>query len=234
MNSLRSLIAGILCVLLSPLPALCAPADASQRAGEIKALIPAATRNAKTAQAKDELAWNDLLQTGPSGRMRAGLLDGSILSLGSGSELHVVQHDAASQQTILEMNLGKLRSKVVKLTRPDGKFQVKTPNAVIGVIGTDFFVSYEAGRTTVICYVGKVTVTALNNATVAGNDQSANSAAPVPVVLSAGQMVIVGSDVLPNALHADATPQRPPPRASLIPTCPLHELQSQTTPWPTF
>ncbi len=206
MNSLRSLIAAILCVLLSPLPAVCAPADSAQRAGEIKALIPAATRNAQTAQAKDALAWNDLLQTGPSGRIRAGLLDGSILSLGSSSELRVVQHDSASQQTVLEMNLGKLRSKVVKITRPDGKFQVKTPNAVIGVIGTDFFVSYEGERTTVICYAGKVTVTALGNAKVNSNSQSANSAPVVPVILNAGQMVVISNDVPPSALHADSTP----------------------------
>ena len=39
--------------------------------------------------------------------MRAGLTDGSILSVGSNSELRVVQHDAASQQTSLEMNYGK-------------------------------------------------------------------------------------------------------------------------------
>ena len=58
--------------------------------------------------------WNDLLKTEQKGRLRAGLTDGSILSLGSNSELRVVQHDAASQQTSLEMNLGKVRSKVVQ------------------------------------------------------------------------------------------------------------------------
>ena len=84
--------------------------------------------------------------------MQAGLDDGSILSVGSNSELRVLQHDAASQQTSLEMNAGRLRSKVVKITQPNGKFEVHTPNAVIGVIGTDFYVEYGNNKTTVVCY----------------------------------------------------------------------------------
>jgi hypothetical protein len=82
-----------------------------------------------------------------------------MLSLGSNSSLRVVQHDAASQQTSLEMDAGKLRSKVVKITQPNGKFEVHTPNAVIGVVGTDFFVQYDNNRTTIVCYSGLVKVT---------------------------------------------------------------------------
>src|ERR1700693_287914 len=98
LNSLKRLIAAALCLMISPLPALCQQA-ASGHAGQIKALIPAATRNAKTAKVRDDLEWNDLLKTEKSGRVRAGLTDGSILSGGSKRELRVVQHDAASQKT---------------------------------------------------------------------------------------------------------------------------------------
>ena len=112
----RRLIAAVLCLFLSPLPAFCAPGD---HAGQINALVPAASRNSAPAKVRDDLQWNDLLQTGSSGRLRAGLADGSILSLGSSSELRVVQHDAASQQTSLEVNFGKVRSKVVKITQPN-------------------------------------------------------------------------------------------------------------------
>ena len=66
----------------------------------------------------------------------------------------------------MDMSYGKLRSQVVKITKPDGKYEVRTPNAVIGVIGTDFYVGYENGLTTVICYVGKVPVTAVGTAKV--------------------------------------------------------------------
>src|SRR3989475_4780118 len=165
----------MLCLLISPLPALCAPPAGGRIAGQISALIPSTTRNAQPAKVKDDLSWNDLLKTEQKGRLRAGLTDGSILSLGSNSELRVVQHDAASQQTSLEMNFGKVRSKVVKITQPNGKFEMKTPNAVIGVVGTDFYVGYEANRTTVICYTGQVMVTPTGNAKIVRNSGQNNA-----------------------------------------------------------
>src|SRR5271154_4063593 len=119
----RRLISGFLCLLISPIPVLCEPSASAQPAGQVRALIPTATKNTKPTKVNDDLQWNDLLNTGPKGRVRAGLTDGSILSLGSSSELRVVQHDATSQQTSLEMNLGKVRSKVVKITQPGGKFE---------------------------------------------------------------------------------------------------------------
>ena len=202
MKTCKRLTAAILSLLLSPLPAICQSASADH-AGQIKALIPAANRNAKPAKVKDDLDWNDLLQTQKSGRLRAGLKDGSILSLGSNSELRIVQHDASSQQTSLEMDFGKVRSKVVKITQPNGKFEMKTPNAVIGVVGTDFYVGYEASRTTVICYIGQVTVTPLGNAKVLHNSGQASGNS---IAVSAGQMVIISTELLPDGYQSNSTP----------------------------
>jgi hypothetical protein len=166
-------------------------------------LIPSATRNAQPAKVKDDLSWNDLLKTEQKGRLRAGLTDGSILSLGSNSELRVVQHDAASQQTSLEVDFGKVRSKVVKITQPNGKFEVKTANAVIGVIGTDFYVSYEANKTTVICYTGKVWVSPIGNAKVVKNSgQSSEN----QIQVNAGQMVVISSEIPPAGFEPQSTP----------------------------
>jgi hypothetical protein len=169
----------LLSLLLTVMPAWGTPGG-DQPAGEVKALIPDASRNAQPLAVKDTLQWNDLLQTNAKGRLRAGLTDGSILSLGSNSELKVVQHDAKSQQTTIELNYGKLRNQVVKITQPGGRYEVKTPNAVIGVIGTDFYVGYDNNRTTVICYKGQLTVTLVASATSA-------------VTLNAGQMVVVSA-----------------------------------------
>jgi ferric-dicitrate binding protein FerR (iron transport regulator) len=188
--------------LLSTLPAVGAPAE-GQPAGQIRALIPMATRNAKTAQINDNLQWNDLLKTEQKGRLRANLTDGSILSVGSNSELRVVQHDAASQQTSLEMNLGKVRSQVVKITQPGGKFEMKTPNAVIGVIGTDFFVSYNGNQTTVICYTGKVWVSPLGNAKIVKNSGESTES---QIQVSAGQMVVISSEIPPAGFEPQPTP----------------------------
>jgi hypothetical protein len=202
LNTCKRLVAAFLCLLLSPLPSVCQSAG-SDHAGQIKALVPAATRNAKTAKVKDDLDWNDLLQTQKSGRLRAGLKDGSILSLGSNSELRVVQHDAASQQTSLEMDFGKVRSKVVKITQPNGKFEMKTPNAVIGVVGTDFFVGYEPNRTTVICYTGQVMVTPTANAKVMNNSGQASGQS---IAVSAGQMVVISTEIPAGGYQASSTP----------------------------
>jgi FecR protein len=201
----KRFIAAVLCFLLSPLPGTCEPPADQHYAGRISALIPSATRNAKPTQVKDDLEWNDLLKTEHNGRLRAGLADGSILSLGSDSELRVLQHDAASQQTSMEMSFGKVRSQVVKITQPNGKYEMKTPNAVIGVIGTDFFVGYEANKTTVICYRGQVSVTPSGNAKVVKNsgqqDASSNS-----IMVSAGQMVVISDEIPPEGFQTSVTP----------------------------
>jgi len=199
----KSTVSVILCFLLAGGPALAAD---NQPAGEIKALIPAAARNDQPVKVKDALAWNDLLRTDAKGRMRAGLSDGSILSLGSNSELRVVQHDAAAQQTSLEMNYGKMRNQVVKITQPNGNYEVKTANAVIGVIGTDFFVGYNNSQTTVICYTGKVTVTPLQGAKVVKSDNGGTGSSN-SVTLTPGQMVVIGVEVPPGGYQAQSTPR---------------------------
>lgn len=209
MSSLKHFLAVALCCQLCFLPAVSEIQAAEQHAGQINAMIPAATRNSQTAKVKEELQWNDLLQTQHSGRVRAGLTDGSILSLGSDSELRIVQHDASSQQTSLEMNYGKVRSQVQKITTPGGKFEMKTPNAVIGVIGTDFVVDVAPNRTMVICYEGKVSVTPTAGAH-AEKNTGQSSAAGNSIVVAAGQMVEITTEIPPGGFQ----PSQVPPAAA--------------------
>ena len=190
----RSVVVATTACVLIALSLWAAPA-ANPTAGSVKALLPAASRNAQPLAVNDTLQWNDVLQTDAKGRVRAALNDGSLLSLGSNTQLKVVQHDAASQQTALDLNYGKLRSQVTKITQPQGKYQVKTSNAVIGVIGTDFYVDSIRGRTMVICYEGRVSVTPI------GDDNKILGSTNVPeapdgsVVLKPGQIVIIGPKI---------------------------------------
>jgi hypothetical protein len=94
---------------------------------------------------------------------------------------------------------------VMKITKPGGKFEMKTPNAVIGVVGTDFYASFESNTTTVICYKGQVTVTPLNGAHVANNSGQA-SAASNSITVSAGQMVVITSEAPPSSFQTSDTP----------------------------
>lgn len=166
-SHLYKLVAVLLCFLMLPLPTFSQGQSSSQPAGTISALIPQATRNGAIAKAKEDVMWNDVLRTEGAGRARIQLKDGSILSLGSNSELKVVQHDAATQQTELELNYGRLRSRVVQLNKPGAKFQVKTPTAVAGVVGTDFVVVYEGGRMQVFVFSGVVQIIGPNGAVIA-------------------------------------------------------------------
>jgi hypothetical protein len=193
----------LVCFMISPLAGLCEPQSGAQPAGHIDALIPAATRNAQTVKAKDEIDWNDLLKTAHNGRVRAGLNDGSILSVGSDSELRVVEHDAASQQTSLELDYGKVRNQVTNITKSGGKYELKTPNAVIGVIGTDFAALYRNNKTTVWCFKGHVKVTPMGKVAKTSGTQSSTDNT---VTLAEGQMVVITS-VIPSAgFQASSTP----------------------------
>jgi hypothetical protein len=143
-----------------------------------------ATRNGGAVNMRDQVQWNDLLETNNTGRLRVNLRDGSLLSLGSNSQMRVVQHDAAAQQTTLELLFGRLRSQVVKLTQPNSKFEVRTPTSVAGVIGTDFLLIATADRTTLVVFSGIVRITPRNGAGGTPNDSQS-------VTVSPGQQVEV-------------------------------------------
>jgi len=151
-----------------------------QRAGEVSRVIPAVNiaRGPKSlvAAAKTIVDWLDTVNTQPNARARVALDDGSVLNIGSDSSVHIVKHDAGAQQTDLELGLGKLRSQAQKITQPNGKFEVHTPAGVAGVVGTDFYTSYENNMMTVIVFEGLVRVCNL---------------AGVCVVVKPGQMTTV-------------------------------------------
>jgi hypothetical protein len=150
----RRLLAGTFLLSLVAASAL----HAAEPAGRVAVVVPAALRNGAPAQQKQELQWNDRIATDKAGRMRAALLDGSVLSLGAASELVVVKHDAASQQTELNLAYGKLRSMVAPHHGVGRAFEIQTATANVGVIGTDFFLDASATTLRVICFSGAVEV----------------------------------------------------------------------------
>jgi len=175
----------LLLSLLMSIPAevWAAPQAAGQRAGEVSRVIPAVSiaRSGKTinASAKTPVDWQDLVNTQVNARARIALDDGSVLNVGSESSMKVVKHDAGAQQTELELAYGKLRTQAQKIAKPDGKFEVRTPAGVAGVVGTDFFVEYANNTMNVIAFEGMVKVCNL---------------AGVCVMVKAGQMTSVRTD----------------------------------------
>jgi hypothetical protein len=136
------------------------PAQVAQKAGQISRAIPdvAIARGTQQlpAPVKALVDWGDVVKTGYGGRARVALDDGSVLNVGSSSTLTVTQHNAAAQQTQIELTYGRMRSQVVKQTKPNSKFEVHTAVGVAGVVGTDFFLGYMNGLFQIIVYEGHV------------------------------------------------------------------------------
>ncbi len=182
-SSFAFVVAVLLSLLISiPGDSWAAPPAAVQRAGEVSRLIPAVSiaRSGKTltASVKSVVDWEDLVNTQVNARARIALDDGSVLNVGSESSMKVVKHDAGAQQTELELAYGKLRTQAQKIAKPDGKFEVRTPAGVAGVVGTDFFIEYANNTMNVIVFEGLVKVCNL---------------AGVCVLVKAGQMTSVRS-----------------------------------------
>ena len=208
-------------VILSSLMAMPAdtwagPQAAGQRAGEVSRMIPAVkiTRGSKTiaAAAKTPVNWQDLVNTQVNARARIALDDGSVLNVGSDSSMRVVKHDAGAQQTELELTYGKLRTQAQKIAKPDGKFEVRTPAGVAGVVGTDFFVEYTNNTMNVIVFEGLVKVCNLAGVCVlvkAGqmtSVRSGDNSGPLPPVQATMDLLVASTkDTYTGALQAAAS-----------------------------
>jgi hypothetical protein len=208
-------ISAMLCI---PSEILAAPQTAGQRAGVVSRVIPAVSlaRGSKNINAspKTGVDWLDVVNTQTAGRARIALDDGSVLNVGSDSSFKVVKHDGAAQQTELELTYGKIRSQAQKITKTDGKFEVRTPAGVAGVVGTDFYVGFEntTGTMNVIVFEGIVKVCNLagvcvevkagQTTNVRTNDSTGPQApvqATLDLLMAAGSNTDVGGPVIQNA-----------------------------------
>src|SRR5215475_7477984 len=148
--------------ILIPSDVFAMPQAAGQRAGEVSRVIPSVSiaRGSKTvnASAKTAVDWLDVVNTQANARARVALDDGSVLNVGSDSSVKVTKHDGAAQQTQLDLAYGKLRSQAQKITKTDGKFEVRTPAGVAGVVGTDFYLAYDqtSGQMNLVVFEGLV------------------------------------------------------------------------------
>jgi ferric-dicitrate binding protein FerR (iron transport regulator) len=140
-----------------------------QRAGVISAILynTNLVRQSNPAVRVDngtELAWTDTLLTDGNGRVLVRLDDGSKLSIGTDSELQIVAHDPQLHRTVVQLTSGRLRAQLNDL--PNGAtFEVRTPDAVATVVGTDFGVDASVpGQVKFICMTGTVRISTPSSA----------------------------------------------------------------------
>jgi ferric-dicitrate binding protein FerR (iron transport regulator) len=174
------------------------PQAAGQAAGKVSNQIPRGTvqhpgqATPISLNVNDNVVWDDMVRTLENGRVRIALLDGTVLNIGARSMMKIVKHDAQTQQTEIELQLGKLRGQVVKLTKPGASFQIKTNTAVIGVVGTIVTVTATLNSTHVRCLEGMVAV------------KNINSSIPGEARLGPGQQTDVGQAQPPSGVTPSA------------------------------
>jgi hypothetical protein len=155
-----SVLALVACCLFAIPPKVESQAAQAPHAGKVTIVLPIAYLIHNTEQTPATVAapvyWGDVINTGHMSRARVALDDGSILSVGSDSNMTVAKHDSGSQQTDLDLNFGRVRAKAVQLAKPNAHFEIRTPAGVAGVVGTDFMIDYSDGTTHVVVFQGKV------------------------------------------------------------------------------
>ena len=152
----------LLAVLLPSVPNTPAERHESRVAGRITALLPEdqVLREKQTLAATKNmvLLWRDEVKTEKGGRVRIELADGSILNVGSEAQLRILKSDPQHQETTLELLYGRLLAGAIRIVKPSGKFRVRTPVAVAGVVGTQFGLRVDSESTDVVCREGSVLV----------------------------------------------------------------------------
>ena len=130
-----------------------------QHAGKLTAVLPVVNvirgPQQTPASTSEAVYWGDVINTGHLARARVALDDGSVLSVGSDSNLTVTKHDGGAQQTELDLNYGRVRANAVKQVKPNASFQIRTPTGVAGVVGTDFALDSKETRPELSCMKGE-------------------------------------------------------------------------------
>jgi hypothetical protein len=139
----------------------------NEPAGQVARLAPGVRIDRSSQQfiasVSDPVMWNDDFLSDRTGRAHIALNDGSQLNLGSDTTLRVLQHDAQAQQTSLDLIVGRMRGVVTKVTKPGGKFEIRTPVGVAGLVGTDFSLLVENDYVELMVFEGAVAMTLFSN-----------------------------------------------------------------------
>lgn len=106
---------------------------------------------ARAVQKGDAVPLGMSLRTSPTGYVTVQLADGSILKIQANTEarLDSSQHyeEAGFYASVWSVLRGRVESLVTHLTGGQPRYQIKTPQAVLGVRGTEFRVATDGHRT---------------------------------------------------------------------------------------
>ncbi len=129
--------------------------------GRVDILRPGEDR-ATPAKLFDKVSVGDIIRTKSKSKAEITFVDDSVIRLAAGSRLEIQEYlfsGGERKSGVVKLFRGKARS-IIKRQKGEkvGRFQVKTPTAVAGVRGTDFFVFHQLGLTGVMVVNGIVDV----------------------------------------------------------------------------
>ncbi len=159
-----ALCVAVVIVLLLSVTVLHAAAIATLRnvVGPVDLLIGGALP-ASPAKNDGKLASGDMIRTKTGGFAEVVYNDGTVLHISPRSRVDIGEHFSGKNANGSEVHLvrGKVQAIVdLKNAKASGpgpkKFEVRTPNAIAGVRGTDFVVSHEQSTTGVFVRSGSV------------------------------------------------------------------------------
>ena len=141
---------------------------------------PQGSRFAQKAKKRMHLLCSDIVVTHQASRAKLRLKK-ALMTMGPNSRLEVAAESKSTGEQSLSLPYGKVRSffKGKNTKGQASRFKVKTPAAVVGVRGTDFYVSYKPNQ--------KVT----EQATLTGKVEVVQKATNVKVEVEKGQQVKV-------------------------------------------
>ena len=113
------------------------------------------TEGTVNVKANDVLAVGVQILTGDDGKVKIKS-DKTVMFIGPKSDLVINEDLGAPSVSVFNIAYGKLRAIVQKTNEPTLK--IKTPAAVVGVRGTEFFVSALGTREVICTLKGKVAV----------------------------------------------------------------------------
>ena len=110
------------------------------------------------------LTQGDTIITGKDGRATLEVAADKELKIGENSRIMIselVQSDSTNaDKTSLNLKAGQVYTNIKGKLSPDSKYEIRTPTAVMGVRGTQFFVTLTSGiQAKVVTLEGSVVVT---------------------------------------------------------------------------
>jgi hypothetical protein len=111
------------------------------------------------------VAQGDTIRTGRPGRLRVVFRDDSVLTAADGSEItvdeQIIDAHRGVARSVFALVRGKVRALVSEYySQPGAAYQIQTANAVVGVRGTEFVISFDptGEATDVVGVEGRVEV----------------------------------------------------------------------------